>query len=46
MNSILTLLTALPLAPLAALQASYLKTLRVVIAPFSTTAQSQPKLTP
>jgi hypothetical protein len=46
MNSILTPLTALLLAPVAALQASYFKTPRVVIAPFSTPAQSIPKLNP
>jgi len=46
MKPTLTLLTALLLAPVAALQASYFKTPRVVIAPFSTSAQSIPKLNP
>ena len=46
MKPTLTLLTALLLTPLAALHASYFKTSRVVIAPFSTSTQSQPQLNP
>jgi len=46
MKPTLTLLTALLLAPLAELQASHFKTPRADIAPFSKSAQSQPKLHP
>ena len=46
MKHTLLLITALLLSTLAALQPSYFKTPRVVIAPFSTSAQSQPQLNP
>jgi len=46
MKRTLQLLADLLLAPQVGLQASHFKTPRAVIAPFSASAQSQPKLNP